>query len=751
MSNCFGTFNAMSDNRQSYVDRSAVLVLMEATSTTAGPLFEERFRAIRARDPRFDGQFFFAVTSTGIYCRPSCPARTPKPSNVRFFQTAAAAHEAGFRACKRCLPDATADSPLWNVRGDVSARAMRLISDGVVDREGVEGLARRLDYSTRHIHRLLTHELGAGPRALARARRAQSARALLVGTDLSMVEVAFAAGFGSVRQFNETIDEVYELSPKQLRAKARQIEPSIRDGSDRVHLTIDLPVRQPFDAPGIFGFLAARAVPGVESIRVDDDAHLRYARTLVLPHGPAAVDIVARSGATNGRWKLTAQLELTSLTDVAPAVSRIRRLLDLDADPVAVDTALAADPLLAPLVAATPGIRVPGAIDAEELVVRALVGQQISVRAATGHLGRMVEQLGTPYSSSIAGLTMLFPSSKQIAGGVPAADVCDPDRPLRLPAQSINAVRAVTGAMANGDVQIHSGMETEALRDLLLRQPRIGPWSTSYIAMRVLGDPDIWMTGDAALLSGAKRLGWVGPNIPSRTAQRLLVEMAGSWSPWRSFAAMHVWQAASGPASKAAFAAAPGSTVLTSESMDSVSFHFQGVPMNNLFSTTLHTPDGPFSVVSSDEVVLASGWTDDISSLLALIHSSLRPGLSDVHHVDPDREGTVASIADAVRRYYDGDLMAPRRIEVRQRSGEFRQHAWDVLRDVRPGEPITYTEYAARSGRPAAVRAAASACAMNAAALFVPCHRILRSDGGLGGFRYGLEIKKSLLEREVDA
>ena len=510
---------------------------MVVASAPTDVLFEERYRAISARDTRFDGQFFTAVTSTGIYCRPSCPARTPKPGNVRFFLTAAAAHEAGFRACKRCLPDSTPESPQWNVRRDVTGRAMRLIADGVVDREGVEGLATRLGYTSRHIHRLLTTELGAGPQALARAHRAQSARLLLVSTSLSMSDVAFASGFGSVRQFNETIAAVYGLSPRQLRATALRARPVTRGAATRIYLDISLPVRRPFDARGIVEFLAARAVPGVESFSVDDDARLRYARTLHLPGGPGAFEILANAVTE----ELTARLELSSLSDVVPAVSRIRRLFDLDADPIAIDEALASHPSRAASVWATPGIRLPGAVDPEEMVVRALVGQQISVRAATSHLGRLAERLGSDYESSIEGLTRLFPTSRQVAEGLPEPDSSNKDRPLRLPAQSIDAIRSICRKMASGELEIHTGVAPETLRERLLDQPRIGPWSASYIAMRVLGDPDMWLIGDVALLAGAKRLGLLPKEIPTRAGHRVLAGTAAEWAPWRSYAALHLW------------------------------------------------------------------------------------------------------------------------------------------------------------------------------------------------------------------
>ncbi|WP_454050379.1 DNA-3-methyladenine glycosylase 2 family protein [Cellulomonas sp. Marseille-Q8402] len=515
-------------------------------------LFAERYRAIDARDTRFDGQFFTAVSSTGIYCRPSCPARTPKPQHVTFYLTSAAAHEAGFRACKRCLPEAAPGTPEWDLRSDLAGRAMRLIGDGVVDREGVDGLAARLGYTTRHVHRLLVAELGAGPLALARARRAQTARALLVGSDLPLADVAFAAGFGSVRQFNETIQEVFAARPSDLRAHGRRpagdgpaASGDRTGGPAAVRLDVDLPVRQPFDARGVFRFLAVRAVAGVEVADVPEGGPLRYARTLVLPHGPAAAEVVATDVPGSG-WRLRVRLELASLADVAPAVARVRRLLDLDADPVAVDAALAADPALAPLVARTPGARVPGAVDPHELVVRALVGQQISVAAARTHLGRLAERAGSAYPSAVPGLDRLFPTPAQIVAAVPEpGDVVDPDRPLRLPGQAVRAVLATCRALADGTLAVHVGADPDLLRADLVARPRIGPWTAAYIAMRVLGDPDAWLTGDVALVAGARAVGILDGDVPVAAAHRALAGRAAGWAPWRSYAAVHLWQAAS--------------------------------------------------------------------------------------------------------------------------------------------------------------------------------------------------------------
>jgi AraC family transcriptional regulator of adaptative response / DNA-3-methyladenine glycosylase II len=512
--------------------------------------FEERYRAIAARDARFDGQFFTAVRSTGIYCRPSCPARTPRPENVTFYLTSAAAHEAGYRACKRCLPEAAPGTPAWNLRRDLAGRAMRLVGDGVVDREGVEGLAARLGYSARHVHRLLVAELGAGPLALARAQRAQTARALVVGTDLPLSDVAFAAGFGSIRQFNDTVAEVFATTPTELRARRRRgtgVSGTTAPAApgEPVRLALTLPVREPFDARGTLAFLAARAVDGVETAALDGP-ELRYARTLTLPHGPGAAEVTAGTAVGPGRVGL--RLEVASLADVPVAVARVRRLLDLDADPGAVDAALTADPALAPLVAAVPGIRVPGTADPHETVVRAIVGQQISVAAARTHLSRLAAGVGTPYASGFAGLTRLFPTAAQVSDG---------GAHLRLPARTRQAVVDVARALAGGELAVGVGDDAAELRARLVARPGIGPWTAAYVAMRVLGDPDAWLDGDVALLAGARAVGVLPPEPSgvgdpggSRVADnrarshRALAEHARAWAPWRSYAAMHLWRAA---------------------------------------------------------------------------------------------------------------------------------------------------------------------------------------------------------------
>jgi AraC family transcriptional regulator of adaptative response / DNA-3-methyladenine glycosylase II len=483
--------------------------------------FEQRYRAVATRDSRFDGAFVLAVRTTGIYCRPSCPARTPKPGNIEFFATGAAAHESGYRACKRCLPDAVPGSPEWNLRSDVAARAMRLITDGLVEREGVTGLSRQLGYTTRHLSRLLTTELGAGPLALARAHRAQVARELLVATELPVSEIAFASGFGSIRQFNDTIAEVYDRTPSQLRA-TRRIRPAAEAGAgEGVRVRLALPVRQPFDAAGVFAWLAARAVPGVE----DADAE-HYARTLLLPGGTALFDV---------RWdgaRLQLAARLASLADLTPLVARVRRLFDADADPVGIDDALATEPGLARSVRDNPGIRLPGTVDAHELLLRALVGQQISVAAARTQLRRLADACGTPLPQPIDGLTRLFPTAAQVAE--------HGQEVLVGPRARTAHVAAIAAALASGDLDLSWADDPIAQHDRLVAIPGIGEWTANYVAMRVLGHPDILPTGDVALRHGAARLG-----LPSQP--RELAAWGVRTTPWRSYASLHLWRAAVRP------------------------------------------------------------------------------------------------------------------------------------------------------------------------------------------------------------
>jgi AraC family transcriptional regulator of adaptative response / DNA-3-methyladenine glycosylase II len=470
-------------------------------------------RAVRSKDARFDGWFFTAVLTTGIYCRPSCPVVSPKAENMRFYPSAAAAQQAGFRACKRCRPDATPGSPQWNERADLVARAMRLIADGVVDSEGVPGLATRLGYSTRQIERQLLAELGAGPLALARAQRAQTARLLIETSALPMADIAFAAGFSSIRAFNETVREVFALSPSELRARAAR--GATGAGATTGEISLRLPHRAPLCPDNLFGHLVATAVPGVEEWR--DGA---YRRTLRLPHGQGTVTLRPHPG------HIACRLALTDLRDLTTAISRCRRLLDLDADPVAVDDLLREDPLLAPLVEKNPGRRVPRTVDPAEFAVRAVLGQQVSTAAARTHAGRLVRAHGEPLDEPVGGLTHLFPSPQALA----AADL----EQAALPRARRATLATLVEVLASGELSLDAGSDWEEARRRLVALPGIGPWTVEAIAMRALGDPDAFLPTDLGLRRAARQL-----DLPSTPAA--LTARAAAWRPWRAYAVQYLW------------------------------------------------------------------------------------------------------------------------------------------------------------------------------------------------------------------
>lgn len=478
--------------------------------------FDRCYRAVQSKDARFDGWFVTAVLTTGIYCRPSCPVRPPYARNMRFYPTAAAAQRAGFRACKRCRPDASPGSPEWNVRGDVVARAMRLIADGTVDREGVGGLAARLGYTVRQLERLTNAELGASPLALARAQRTQMARVLIETTEMPFTDAAFAAGFSSIRQFNDTVRAVCALTPTMLRRRARTRRDGEGDGGTSV-LSLRLPVRAPFAFEGVFGHLAASAVPGVEEVR-----NGTYRRTLRLPHGRGVVSLTPHPDHVGCR------LVIDDFRDLAAAIARCRRLLDLDADPEAVVAALSADDRLAALVAKQPGQRIPRTVDEHELAVRVILGQQVSVAAARTHAGRLCRAYGPPIDDPEGNLTHVFPSVAELSE-------IDP-RHLAFPKVRQRTLHALVSALADGTVTLDAGCDREAARAQLLALPGIGPWSTEMIAMRGLGDPDAFPGTDLGVIAAARQLGL--PETP-----RGLAEHSRRWQPWRSYATQHLWTA----------------------------------------------------------------------------------------------------------------------------------------------------------------------------------------------------------------
>jgi AraC family transcriptional regulator, regulatory protein of adaptative response / DNA-3-methyladenine glycosylase II len=462
------------------------------------------YRAVRSRDRRFEGRFVLAVTSTGIYCRPGCPARTPARRNVRFLPSPAAAEVEGFRACRRCRPDASPDSAAWSGTAATVTRALRLIDEGALDREGVEALGSRLGMSGRHLRRLFLDRLGATPKAVALTRRAHFARKLIEETGLSMAAVASAAGFGSVRRFNGTLRRTFRCAPGELRRRARGPAPGI---------TLRLLYHPPLDWDGLLAFLAARAIPGVEEVEGG-----RYRRTIRAGAAPGFLEVAPSAGAP--------ALLLTVAAPPGPGldrmVRRVRRLFDLDADPSRIESDLARDPLLKEAVRAHPGVRVPGAWDGFETMIRAILGQQVSVRGATTLSGRLVAALGDPIPSPDGSLTHLFPTPAAVA----RADLSR----LGIPGARRRCLVEVARSAGSGSLPLDGAASLEDAVARLTALPGIGPWTAQYVAMRALGEPDAFPAGDLVL----RRETGLGEEALERRAE--------AWKPWRAYAAMLLWR-----------------------------------------------------------------------------------------------------------------------------------------------------------------------------------------------------------------
>ncbi|MEO5679555.1 MAG: Ada metal-binding domain-containing protein [Acidimicrobiales bacterium] len=543
---------------------------------------EARYRAVLARDARFDGRFCTAVVTTGIYCRPSCPARTPKATNVRFYPCAAAAEEAGFRACKRCRPESAPGDPAWDRRGDVVGRAVRLIADGAAADGGVPGLARRLHVSERHLRRMFVEKLGTGPLQLVMTRRLALARLLLDQTDLPVTEIAFAAGFSSIRRCNDAMARAYGSPPSALRRnatstsartprngrrpspaysqgqEAREVGPvsAGRDAAEMAPnqgslapqpppdmparptsgprsrrpraqalpsanpstgtfqegafgaLRLRLPARLPFAGAAVLAFLAGHTTPGVEEV-----VGGTYRRTVeggVLAATPDATG-------------LTVELRLDDVRRVGPLVVAARRLFDLDGDPGAVADVLGRDPLLEAALAATPGIRLPGAVDGFETAVRTVLGQQVSVAGATTLAARLVTAFGVTLAAPEGGLTALFPDPATLA----RADLST----LGLTKARADTVRALAAAVADEVLDLSPAADRDKATATLLGLPGVGPWTAALVAARALGDPDALPASDLAL------------RRQTGLDARALLARAEAWRPWRSYATFALWAA----------------------------------------------------------------------------------------------------------------------------------------------------------------------------------------------------------------
>jgi AraC family transcriptional regulator, regulatory protein of adaptative response / DNA-3-methyladenine glycosylase II len=464
-------------------------------------------RARRSRDPRFDGKFFIAVLSTGIYCRTICPVRMS--AAVRFYATAAEAAEAGFRPCLRCRPEAAPGSPAWTGTSAVVRRALRLIQDGALDTGSVEDLAAHLGMGARHLNRLLLEQVGASPLAIAQTRRLHFAKQLLNDTDLPMTEIALAAGFRSVRRFNEALKDTYKKSPREIRKR------HIRNGDASDEISLRLSYRPPYNWGHLLEFLGRRAIPGVENVAAQS-----YARTIRTPTGHAIIQISACEDghALQMRVRGVASADLFELSSAA------RRVFDLSADPVQIESAFRSDPLLGTLIAQRPGLRIPGVFDPFECAVRAILGQQVSLQTGRAFAQRLVARAGKSVEPMAEGLTHLFPAPNTLA----ELDLRD----LGLTAARIDAVRTLARAVRDGFIRFNEPAEdvTRALAKL----PGVGPWTAQYVALRGLGDPDAFMPSDLRLRRAATIHG-------SPLTTRALEARAETWRPWRAYAVMHLW------------------------------------------------------------------------------------------------------------------------------------------------------------------------------------------------------------------
>lgn len=468
--------------------------------------------AFLGRDRRFAGRFYAGVTTTGVYCRPGCPAPLPKPRNVRFFACAAAAEDAGFRACRRCRPETAPGTPAWTGTSATVARALRQIEAGHADGAPVGALASRLGVGERQLRRLFAGHLGASPVAVARTRRLHFARRLLDDTSLRMSDVALAAGFSSVRRFNEAMRAAFGQAPSELRRSAAHAP-----GAPGIALRLSF--RTPFDGRALFSFLSARALPGVEEV-LDG----RYRRTAELGGSAGLVEAVV----DEGRGALLLRLTGFPPTAALEATRRAGRLFDLDADPAAIAAHLSSDPLLAPLLARRPGLRAPGAWDPFETSVRTILGQQVSVRAARTLAARLVSRFGRPLPPALAkeGLSHLFPSAADLA----EADVAS----IGLPSRRGEAIRSFARAVARGQVDLGPAASLDDAVSRLAGMPGIGPWTAQLIALRALGEPDALPAGDLGLRHALAR----GGPLPSATT---VESRARAWRPWRSYALIHLW------------------------------------------------------------------------------------------------------------------------------------------------------------------------------------------------------------------
>lgn len=474
------------------------------------------YAASKSRDPRFDGRFFVAVLTTGIYCRPICPVPMPKRENVRFYLSAPAAREAGFRPCLRCRPEASPGTPEWQGPSAIVSRGLHLIDEGVMEEGGIDELAKRLNLGRRQIRRLFEKHLGASPIQVAQTRRLHFAKKLINETNLPMTQIAFASGFTSVRRFNDVLRKTYDRTPTELRYQKKGKRISVDHG----FLNLSLAYRPPFNWQALLQFLEARRLPGVEQI--DGDT---YRRTVQFGTENGVISI----SPIEHHYQLRLSVPPNLSRHLLSISERIRSMFDLRADPMPIAEILTGDPQLRPLVTANPGLRVPGAWSAFELGVRAILGQQVSIQAANSFAGRIAESYGEPLSDSEwPGLAYVFPGPTQLE----EASLQE----IGLTGKRAETIRHFAQAALDDSALLQTGRSLEAVIERLKRIPGIGPWTAHYIATRGLGEPDAFPAGDLGLQRAAARKG------QPRLTETELRSRSQAWRPWRAYAAITLWR-----------------------------------------------------------------------------------------------------------------------------------------------------------------------------------------------------------------
>jgi AraC family transcriptional regulator, regulatory protein of adaptative response / DNA-3-methyladenine glycosylase II len=482
------------------------------------------YQAMLSRDSRFDGLFFVGVTSTGIYCRSICPAPKPKFKNVRFYSSSAGAESAGFRPCKRCRPDASAGTPIWSGASKTVSRALELIGNGYLDEHNVAELGAGLDISDRQLRRLFKTYLGASPNAIALTRRLDFARKLIDETQLSMTDIAFNSGFESIRRFNDAVKKRFSHSPSDLRELAKNLN---SHNNNKNKITLRLPFRPPLNWHIMLNYFKGRQIQGVEVI--DDNSYSRSIRfkgnsgngKRIVHQGILSVTLPAQGSF------LELTLHVHSVIDLMKIVYRVRRIFDLEADPIFIADNLKRDPALNSLVTDLPGLRVPGGWSHFEIAVRTIIGQQVSISGANTVTARIVQRFGEAVDASfVPGITHFFPTASRLAN----ADLSG----IGMPGKRMETIKTLSSKVASGEIDLEQVGNAEAIKVQLMKLPGIGDWTTQYIAMRALREPDAFPASDLALKRELKEM--------SLTATEKNIKRPEIWRPWRAYAAMYLWK-----------------------------------------------------------------------------------------------------------------------------------------------------------------------------------------------------------------